>query len=123
MEEDLLREDILNLFMDEFPGIMKTIDTDDEGIYFILGMFGAYLTKGILKNTIPENTLGRIFKILNLMGQTRRDLEVHNLLAVCIFEKVTDEKQCIAPVRKRLTGNALILFEKTVSAWGIDENS
>lgn len=123
MEEDLQREDILDLFMDEFPGIMKTIDTDDEGIYFILGMFGTYLTKGILKNTIPENTLGRIFKILNLMGQTRSDLEVHNLLQVGIFEKVTDEKQCIAPVRKRLTGNALALFEQSISAWEIDEDS
>lgn len=62
MEEDLQREDILDLFMDEFPGIMKTIDTDDEGIYFILGMFGTYLTKGILKNTIPKILWGEFLK-------------------------------------------------------------
>lgn len=108
-------ETVISVLLVEFPGFAKLADIEERS-YSILGDFAIYLRDGITSNTLQAEELDKAFVFLNEMGATD-DLEVQNQLVAGVLEILADTDESLAVTKRKLEGQALELFIRTLSGW------
>lgn len=94
------------------PAVAPFLDLD-EGPNYVFSQLGVLLRE----RRFSAADEVAVYQYLNQLADD--DRETQNLLVVNILEVLGDTPDAIALARERLSGNALLLFERVVRGWAI----
>lgn len=92
------------------PALGALVDLE-EGPNYIFGEVGVLLRDRLL-GAVDEAC---VYAVLGEMAND--DLDTQNLLVVNVLEILGDSAESVAHARQRLSGNALLLFERVIRGW------
>lgn len=109
----LAPEDVLSFVERELGELFDPFDSE-FGIYSALGDLAIQLRERISARSIDASALRSVAKVFNELGASDNS-EVQNLLVVGVLEILTDRPEVVYAMRQCLSGNAAVLFEKTLA--------